>query len=546
MLSGRSAGTGAHRLHLAAPGPGDRAGPALAPGPGSSAYQQSQYEHAMTHWRGEVEAGRRAVAARTRTTTQGWARSLPLPSGAGRVPAGGLRQPGGRLLARCRRRVRTRQSGGHHVSRRRGSCCWPSAEAQRDTPAGELDGDDVIALTSYLPSAAAASAAQLDLLAAGASFAAVLGPEITPAQLGHLVSESLSGRVVSEVRSGQALFANNSAALRPAAARVLAPIITDLRRPGASGVVNGFASAPGGRQHNQILSQHRASAVALYLEARGIPRSSLVVVGHGASNLVGPGFSGANRRVVVVIEEPTGGGDLTDAPRAQPRARHHVTFSARNGSSASESGWPVPWPTGRVVPTRTSTPGYMATSRAAARYTRSRSPAAAHSSAQRPQATAASLVHSASASRKVCRPAPEGRIGPAHRPPHVAQLRTDHGAARVVHDLHPGFVRRPPFPDLGPDPRVPQVAEGRRRPGRSGWRDPRAGRGTGRAHAGRHPAPASPRRSGGTARAGPSAQHRATAHAGRSRPGSAAGRGPSATAPGHHRAGGLRGGVRQA
>jgi outer membrane protein OmpA-like peptidoglycan-associated protein len=175
-------------------------------------------------------------------------------------------------------------------------------------PAGELDGDDVIALTSYLPSAAAASAAQLNLLAAGASFAAVLGPEITPAQLGHLVSESLSGHVVSEVRSGQALFANNSAALRPAAAQVLAPIITDLRRRGTSGVVNGFASTPGGRQRNQILSQHRASAVALYLEARGIPRSSLIVVGHGASNLVAPGFSGANRRVVVVIEEPTAGG----------------------------------------------------------------------------------------------------------------------------------------------------------------------------------------------------------------------------------------------
>jgi hypothetical protein len=39
--------------------------------------------------------------------------------------------------------------------------------------------DDVIAVTSYLPSAAAASAAQLELLAAGASFAAVLGPEAT-------------------------------------------------------------------------------------------------------------------------------------------------------------------------------------------------------------------------------------------------------------------------------------------------------------------------------------------------------------------------------
>ena len=112
-------------------------------------------------------------------------------------------------------------------------------------PTGELDGDDVIVVTSYVPSAAAASAAQLNLLAAGASFAAVLGPEVTPAQLDHLVAESLSGRVRSEEVSGQALFADNSATLRPTAARVLAPIVTSLRRSGASGVVNGFASTPG-------------------------------------------------------------------------------------------------------------------------------------------------------------------------------------------------------------------------------------------------------------------------------------------------------------
>jgi outer membrane protein OmpA-like peptidoglycan-associated protein len=173
---------------------------------------------------------------------------------------------------------------------------------------GELDGDDVIVVTSYVPSAAAASAAQLNLLAAGASFAAVLGPEVTPAQLDHLVAQSLSGRVRSDVVSGQALFADNSATLRPTAARVLAPIVTSLRRPGASGVVNGFASTPGSPHHNVVLSQDRASAVAIYLEARGISRSSLVVVGHGASNLVAPGSSGDNRRVVVVIEEPASGG----------------------------------------------------------------------------------------------------------------------------------------------------------------------------------------------------------------------------------------------
>jgi outer membrane protein OmpA-like peptidoglycan-associated protein len=273
-----------------------------APGPGASAYQQSQYEHALTHWRGEVEAGRRAVASRTGAAIVRWVHSLRLPVTVTSPPDQRVASlPGDCSIAASTVTGLVNQAG----SRFSGRVVLLSVANLSGLPArGELDGDDVIAITSYVPSAAAASAAQLELLAAGAPFAAVLGPEVTPAQLGHLVSESLAGRVVSEVRSGQALFANNSATLGPAAARVLDPIVADLRRPGASGVVNGFASTPGGRQHNQVLSQERASAVARYLEARNVPRSSLVVVGHGASNLAGPGFSGANRRVVVVIEEP--------------------------------------------------------------------------------------------------------------------------------------------------------------------------------------------------------------------------------------------------
>jgi outer membrane protein OmpA-like peptidoglycan-associated protein len=274
-------------------------------GPGASAYQQSQYRHAMTAWRGEVEAGRHAVAVRTKAAVVRWVHSARLP-----VADTGPSDPIASLPGDCSIAASTvtglvNQAG----SRFGGRVVLLSVSSLSGLPApGQLDGDDVIAVTSYVPGAAAASGAQLNLLAAGASFAAVLGPEATPAQLGHLVSESLSGRVVSEVRSGQALFANNSASLRPAAARVLAPILTGLRRPGASAVVNGFASTPGNGRHNQVLSQDRASAVARYLEARGVPQSSLVVVGHGASDLAGPGFSGANRRVVVVIEEPAAGG----------------------------------------------------------------------------------------------------------------------------------------------------------------------------------------------------------------------------------------------
>ena len=98
--------------------------------------------------------------------------------------------------------------------------------------AGELNGDDVIVITSYLPTAGAASAAQVNLLNAGAARAAVLGPEITAAQVDQLVSEGLSQRAVTEDLSGRALFANDSSALLPTAISVLAPLVAELRPAG--------------------------------------------------------------------------------------------------------------------------------------------------------------------------------------------------------------------------------------------------------------------------------------------------------------------------
>jgi outer membrane protein OmpA-like peptidoglycan-associated protein len=276
------------------------------PAAGASSFQQGQYQRALTRWRGQVAAAKRAVAARTRAAVAHWVGLLGLRSVLARPDA----TPSGSLTGECSLATNAvsglvNQAGSRFAGR---VVLLAATSLTGRLAPGELDGDDVIVVTSYLPTAAAASVAQLNLLAAGASFAAILGPEATAAQLDHLVSESLSGRAVSDVVSGRALFANDSAALRPAAARVLAPVLAQLRRPGATAVVNGFASTPGRPRHNQVLSQDRASAVAGYLEARGIPRSSLVVVGHGATNLVTRGSSAENRRVVVVVAEPTGAG----------------------------------------------------------------------------------------------------------------------------------------------------------------------------------------------------------------------------------------------
>ena len=99
-------------------------------------------------------------------------------------------------------------------------------------PAGELTGDDVIAVTSYLPTAADASAAQAALLEAGAAQAAVVGPAVTPGQLAALVSAGLAGSARPNSVSRPVLFGNGSYALSTTAVRTLAQLLPMLREPG--------------------------------------------------------------------------------------------------------------------------------------------------------------------------------------------------------------------------------------------------------------------------------------------------------------------------
>jgi outer membrane protein OmpA-like peptidoglycan-associated protein len=278
-----------------------------APGAGASSYQQGQYRNAMKHWRGEVTEARYLVAVRTKAAVGRWVRSLRLPDRPAALP---LATPAASLTRECQAATSAvsgliNQAGSHAGARRVVLLDLTSLTGM--PPAGELDGDDVVAVTSYLPSAAAASAAQVNLLAAGASRVAVLGPEATPGQVEELVSVGLTEHTITQALSGRALFGNDSARLLPGAASVLAPLIGTLRRPGTNAVINGYASATGSSQHNQALSSRRAAAVAAFYEARGVSQSSLLVVGHGATNFIGPGSSGDNRRVVVVIEEPTAG-----------------------------------------------------------------------------------------------------------------------------------------------------------------------------------------------------------------------------------------------
>ena len=172
-------------------------------------------------------------------------------------------------------------------------------------PTGELSGDTVVVITRSLLSVAAASAAQVNLLAAGAAQAAVVGPEVTGPQLAALVSADLGQGGIHESASAPVLFANDSAALSPSAVAQLTPLLPQLREAGVTAVINGFASTPGTALANYTLSHDRAAMVACFFESHGIPASALIIVGHGASDLIAVGNSGANRRVTVVIERPS-------------------------------------------------------------------------------------------------------------------------------------------------------------------------------------------------------------------------------------------------
>jgi outer membrane protein OmpA-like peptidoglycan-associated protein len=288
----------------------------IRPSSGSTSFQEAGYQRQLRHWKREESAGHRAVTLRTAQAITAWIRPLLAraalladPAAAATPTETGAGAPAASMIAECG--VATNvlsglvdQAGARFSGR---VLVLATGNIGGMPPAGELDGDDVLVLTPFVPGSTEAAAAQQDLIAAGAARAAILGPEATPSELDQIVANDLDLRQATEAVSGSALFANDSVALLPAAARVLAPLVARLEQPGVTAVVNGYASAPGSSQHNQQLSQNRAAAVAGYLEAHGVSPAVLFVVGHGASDFVAPGSSRDNRRVVIVIEEPIEG-----------------------------------------------------------------------------------------------------------------------------------------------------------------------------------------------------------------------------------------------
>jgi len=275
----------------------------LAPGSGETSYQWAQYEGRLKHWRGELAAGQQEVNRKTRDALSAWLRSLGIAEKTSNVadPPGAAGSLAAESADAASALAGLDQGAGNVFGGRRVIVLYCD-DLSGALPVGELSGDQVIVITPFLPSAAAASAAQAELLSAGAVQAAVLGPEITATQLAALVSADLSQNAMPESLSTPVLFANDSAALLPSAVAVLTKLLPQLLAAGVTAVINGYASTPGTADINYTLSYERAAAVASFLESHGVPASSLIIVGHGASDLVAPGSSGLNRRVIVVIE----------------------------------------------------------------------------------------------------------------------------------------------------------------------------------------------------------------------------------------------------
>jgi len=279
-------------------------GEPLAPGGGQTDYQMAHYVKRQKAWQAKRTADLAAGAAKTRADTSAWLAGLDIPQKLSKVADPPVNQ--GSLAAESAVAASAlaglEEEAGNIFGHHRVIVLFCD-DLSGALPAGELTGDDVIVVASYLPTEAAASTAQVDLLGAGAAQAAVVGSEVTAAQLAGLVSADLSEHGPSDSVSAPVLFGNDSYALEPAAVGSLRQLLPELREPGVTVVVNGYASTPGTAEANYILSFERATTVARWLEAHGVPESALVIVGHGASDVTGSGASAANRRVLVVIEE---------------------------------------------------------------------------------------------------------------------------------------------------------------------------------------------------------------------------------------------------
>jgi outer membrane protein OmpA-like peptidoglycan-associated protein len=265
--------------------------------PGASSYQRNLYERDMATWRKARAQARRAVRADSARRARGQVRALRVPARPGLAPGSAAGDLGAECNAAARVIARLTSAAGQPFTGPRVAILYPVSLSGR-LSSEELTGDAVIVVMPYLPAEKAVASAQLKLVEAGAIRVTVVGPEDTAGEVASLVSGGLRITTATQVLAGRLLFASGSAVPPPAAVPVLRRLLRLMLRPGATAIINGYASTPGTRRHNYLLSVGRARAVCQFLVKRRVPRLSIVVVGHGA---IGP--SARDQRVTVVVAE---------------------------------------------------------------------------------------------------------------------------------------------------------------------------------------------------------------------------------------------------
>ena len=129
-------------------------GKPAAPEAGATAYQQATYHNSLLVWQGEVASARREVVARTAAAMSSWAANLAVQARVG--SSAGAETGSGNLAAECAVADNAldglRQLAGGAFSSRQVIMAYTDS-LNGILPVGELDGDQVIIVTSFLPSA---------------------------------------------------------------------------------------------------------------------------------------------------------------------------------------------------------------------------------------------------------------------------------------------------------------------------------------------------------------------------------------------------------
>ncbi len=119
-----------------------------------------------------------------------------------------------------------------------------------------------------------------------------------------------NGNDISLVMPGDVTFETNSASLDSKFFSVLDSVGTVLQEYKSTLVtVAGYTDSTGPAEYNQTLSEKRATAVALYLNSRGVAKERLAAIGHGEAHPVAGNDTAEgrarNRRVEITLDPIT-------------------------------------------------------------------------------------------------------------------------------------------------------------------------------------------------------------------------------------------------